>query len=450
MKSIVAGACSFAVFAAVGASSFAADVETPSSNWTGFHFGVGAGYGMVDHELAADIAIEEFEGIGPVPFLGEVAASIGYDGIGGAGGLVSVEAGYDYQFTGNYLVGLQADYTRSGIATKFDLGESGAYNLEATDTFNVLVRGGRLVDDSTLMYMIGGWTRTTMNAEVSGLGDASYDFNLSGFTLGSGVETALADNLTAKIEYRYTRYNDIDVAEIPDLLRVSAKSDIQTVRAVLSYRTGGVHKFDGDFSEADWTGFHAGVGGGAGIILHDLSGDTDFGGGSLSGLGGKGYFGSIEAGVDYQFGERFIVGLQGDYTRSTMATSLDVSATLFGIGGTLEASLEASDSFSILGRAGGLSSPNVLWYGLAGWTRTTFEGSAAVSDSDGNVLFEGAEKLTSDGLTFGVGVEGKLNDRFSMKTEYRLTGYETQDLLDTGFETDSYVQTIRTVLSARF
>lgn len=406
---------------------------------------------MVDHELSADLAIDDFGGIGPLPAVTDFGARIGYDGIGGAGGLATVEAGFDYQFNNNYLVGLQADYTRSNISTDIDLDANGSYSLEATDTFNVLARGGRVIDDSTLLYVIGGWSRTTMNAEGGSTLGSSYDFKLTGLTFGSGVETALSDNLTAKLEYRYTQYHDIGIASIPGILDVSAKSDVQTVRAVLSYGMGDVHKYQGDFAEADWTGFHAGFGGGMGMVLHNLEGSTVFDGGSFNGLGGKGYFGTIEAGADYLWGERFVVGLQGDYTRSNIGTKLDVSVTnILGIDGALSAKLEAADSFSLLARAGLLSSPKVLWYGLAGWTRTSFKGSAEAADSAGNVLFSGSEKLTSDGLTIGAGVEGKLSDRLPWKTEYRLTSFESQDLLDTGFTADSYMQTIRSVLSVRF
>ena len=451
MKSFLRGLPAGVMLAAMTATASAADVDLPVGNWTGFHFGAGAGYGMVDHELEADISINGFGGIGPVPPLDGVGINIGYDGIGGVGALGTVEVGYDYQLNSDFLVGLQADFTRSNISTNIDLDANGSYSLEATDTFSVLARGGRVIDDSTLLYIIGGWTRTTMNADGSGTVGTSYDFKLTGLTFGSGVETALSDNLTAKLEYRYTQYKDIGVASVPGILDVSAKSDVQTIRAVLSYHMGGVHKYQGDFAEADWTGFHAGLGGGMGMVLHNLEGNTDFGGGSFNGLGGKGYFGTVEAGADYQWGERFVAGLQGDYTRSNIGTNLDVSVTnILGIDGALSAKLEAADSFSLLARAGLLSSPKVLWYGLAGWTRTSFKGSAEAADSAGNVLFSGSEKLISDGLTIGAGVEGKLSDRLSWKTEYRLTSFESQDLLDTGFTADSYMQTVRTVLSVRF
>jgi outer membrane immunogenic protein len=411
------GVSAFALWVGMASVASSADVETPLGNWTGFHFGAGAGYGMVDHALDADITLNGFGGIGPVPPLDGAAINLGYDGIGGAGGLATIEAGYDYQFNNDFLVGLQADYTRSNISTDIDLDASGSYNLEATDSFSLLARGGRVIDDSTLLYVIGGWTRTRMNADISSAFGSSYNFKLTGLTFGSGVETALADNLTAKLEYRYTQYGDIGIASIPGLLDVSAKSDVQSVRAILSYHMGDVHKYQGDFAEADWSGFHAGLGGGMGLVLHNLKGSTAFDGGNFNGLGAK----------------------------------LDISATgIAGIDGALTAKLEAADSFSLLARAGLLSSPKVLWYGLAGWTRTTFKGSAEAEDSAGNVLFSDSKKLTSDGLTLGAGVEGKFNDRLSWKTEYRLTSFESQDLLNTGFKADSYMQTVRSVLSVRF
>jgi opacity protein-like surface antigen len=454
MKTLLGSVSCIPLLALLNVAATAADVEQPSGNWTGFHIGVGAGYGMTDHELNADIDLTDIDvtgidAIGPIPPIGAAAGNIGYDGIGGAGALATIEAGYDYQFHKNYVLGLQVGYTRSGISTDIDSGEGLSYTLEATDTFDLLARGGHVVDDSTLMYMIGGWTRTSMNASSTGADDGNYDFALSGFTFGSGVETAFADNLTAKIEYRYTQYGDKSIADSPGL-DVSAKSDVQTLRAVLSYHTGAVHKFNGDFSEADWSGFHAGIGGGAGMMLHDLTSGDELGSIGFSGLGGKGFFGTVELGADYQFGERFVVGVMGDYTRSNIATSLDVSIATDIISGSLAAKLEAADSYSALARAGVLSSPNVLWYGLAGWTRTTFEGTLEAANGSGDPLFKDGKNLTSDGLTVGVGVESKLNERFSWKTEYRLTAYESQDLLGSGVMADSYMQTVRSVLSVGF
>jgi outer membrane immunogenic protein len=412
----------------------AADIEVVAPDWTGLHVGVGAGYGMIDHDISASLDSSVF---------GQ-QVDVGLDGIAGEGALGTIEAGYDFQFNGNLLFGVQGDYTRSSIATKLDAG-SGAltYKLEATDTVNLLARGGHIVDDSTLMYVIGGWTKTWFNGDLSFLGNPlSYDFEKSGWTIGGGVETAIGKNMTAKFEYRTTFYDTIEIFNQPDFLSVNSDSIEQTARAVLSYHGGNVQAYESGFETANWTGLHVGLAGGFGLVNHELSIDPSFFPATFSGVGGKGFVGSVAAGFDYQASERFVVGLQGDYTRSNVSTDIDGS---FGLAPVGSYSLKATDSFSVLARAGLLSSPNVLWFGEAGWTHTNFNG-----DLDVPGLITASYDYDANGLTVGAGVEAKLTDKVSLKTDYRYTSYESKDIIPGILTADTNLQSVRSTISVRF
>jgi opacity protein-like surface antigen len=116
--------------------------------------------------------------------------------------------------------------------------------------------------------------------------------------------------------------------------------------------------------------------------------------------------------------------------------------------------LEASDSFSVLGRFGMLSSPNVLWFGLAGWTHTSFNGDVEVEDNVGNTVYSESYNFDADGLTVGVGFEAMLTESVSWKTEYRYTSYDTVEILDLGrtlaLDANTNSQSVRSTLSWRF
>ena len=151
-----------------------------------------------------------------------------------------------------------------------------------------------------------------------------------------------------------------------------------------------------------WTGLHAGIGGGYGAALQENANDADDGASFVG-----------EAGFDFQLAERVILGVAGDYTW---------------------AHSEPESTWTLAGRSGFLSSPQTLWYGLAGWSRADIP------------EFEAVEL---DGFTVGLGVESRLTDALSLKLEYRHSDFSAEGAgLETNFETT--VHTVRGVLSWRF
>ena len=306
-------------------------------------------------------------------------------------------------------------------------------------------RVGHLVNDTTLLYSIGGYTRTSWSGQpnLPGLVTDSYNYKTDGLTLGGGIENVIADNMTVKLEYRYTMNEEKEILNLGRLGSLSENANMHTARMVLSYRPG-VTAATMDGSEDRWTGLRAGLGAGYSMINHELDLEVPgFANATFSGIGGEGFLGGVELGADMLVADRFVIGAQTGYTYSEASTDLDVS---FG-GGALTYELEATHSFDVLARAGLLTGPDVLWYGLAGWTRTTFNGDL---DAPG---FSDKYKYKLDGLTVGAGMEVMLTDNLSWKTEYRYTDFEKVNIVDLGFaslDANSNVQSVRTVLSYRF
>lgn len=146
----------------------------PDNNWTGFYLGVlgGYGWGQAGTNIVGDIDADGFD-------------------VGGY-------AGANWQW-GNFVIGAEGD-----IAYPFRDGSSGPVSVE--QGFNGSFRGrAGIALDRFLLYGTGGAAVT--NLEVSG-GGLTDDKTLWGWTAGGGVEAEVIDNITARIEYRYTDYED--------------------------------------------------------------------------------------------------------------------------------------------------------------------------------------------------------------------------------------------------
>jgi outer membrane immunogenic protein len=63
----------------------------------------------------------------------------------------------------------------------------------------------------TLVYAKGGYTNARLDVLASdGSVDRRENFELNGYRLGAGVEQAIGSRAYAKVEYRYSNYNNAD------------------------------------------------------------------------------------------------------------------------------------------------------------------------------------------------------------------------------------------------
>jgi outer membrane immunogenic protein len=163
------------------------------------------------------------------------------NGIGGEGVFGEASVGYDHDF-GTWVAGVMLDARYSGISTDIDgaaLGIDG--KIEADYGFDVLARAGMKVNESTLAYVLGGysWQHFDVNAAIGGAPSTSlFDWDSSGFSLGGGLETAVTDNVTVGLEYRYSQFSNEDFS---DLLgapagTVGVEPSVHTARLGLKYK----------------------------------------------------------------------------------------------------------------------------------------------------------------------------------------------------------------------
>jgi outer membrane immunogenic protein len=217
----------------------------------------------------------------------------------------------------------------------------------------------------------------------------------------------------------------------------------------------------------NWTGCYVGGGGGYGLWNQE---NTAFADGpprvqfsDTTTTGGRGYFGTVQGGCDYQFaamGQQFVIGAFGDYDFSSLKGKLNPPAL-----GGLVGDEKMSSAWSVGGRAGWLVVPSLLTYFSAGYTEATFDRTnfTFVFGPPFGVaagLFQ--DKRTYKGWFLGAGDEYALNflPGLFWKTEYRFSTFDreynniraTATGLPIGFSDDSkkWVHTVRSELVYRF
>ncbi|TIM45586.1 outer membrane beta-barrel protein [Mesorhizobium sp.] len=193
--------------------------EAPAYNWTGFYVGGAAGAGASVHQIE-------------VPPLG----GLEFNGLGGEGVFGELNVGYDHDF-GSWVAGVMVDARYSGMTSELEV-LGGSINLDTDYGFDVLARIGMKVNESTLAYVLGGysWQHFDLNAS-SPIGDI-LDWDSSGFSVGGGLETAMSSNVTVGLEYRYSQFSEEDFSSelgLPDDTLTSTPS-FHTVRIGAKYK----------------------------------------------------------------------------------------------------------------------------------------------------------------------------------------------------------------------
>ncbi|KRP91303.1 hypothetical protein AOQ72_32850, partial [Bradyrhizobium yuanmingense] len=177
--------------------------------------------------------------------------------------------------------------------------------------------------------------------------------------------------------------------------------------------------------------------------------------------GGRGFFGTVQGGCDYQFaaaGAGFVVGAFGDYDFSSLKGVL--SPPRFGIVGEEK----MSSAWAGGGRLGWLATPNLLTYFSVGYTesnfdRTDFTINAIPAGVPANVYMD---KRTYRGWFIGAGEEYALKvlPGLFWKTEYRFSEFDvgTNPIRDTAtglpigtsIDSEKWVHAVRSQLVYRF
>jgi outer membrane immunogenic protein len=229
MKKILLATVSLAV---LGSSAFAADLQprvyskapppapipAPIYNWTGFYIGGHLG-----------------------------GAFNGNDSLGGTNGrfIGGVQAGADYQFATNWVIGIEGQYTftdRTTNSTTFT--PPGLIVSDRNSNLGSVT--GRLgyTWGPALLYAKGGvGFRENQNVNVTDLTGAGQTFtattNNTGYTVGGGLEYMFTRNVSAKAEYQYFNFGNTNVTVTSIPATISYRPDEHTFKVGLNYRFGG-------------------------------------------------------------------------------------------------------------------------------------------------------------------------------------------------------------------
>jgi outer membrane immunogenic protein len=195
-------------------------VQAPLFTWTGFYIGGNVGYGWSSGDGTFTI--------------GGVTGPYSGSGDGVVGG---VQAGYNWQ-SGPWVFGIETDFQGSGGSGGVN-GVAGPSLVTATGKtpwFGTI--RGRLgyAWDRTMIYATGGglYGKSTLDGVDSVNGPFSTSDTYWTYTVGGGIETALWDRWSAKVEYLYAGTPDRPAVP-PAASAVSGSSDTHIVRVGLNY-----------------------------------------------------------------------------------------------------------------------------------------------------------------------------------------------------------------------
>ncbi|MEX0590798.1 MAG: outer membrane protein [Xanthobacteraceae bacterium] len=190
-----------------------ATAVAPLFNWSGFYYGLNGGYAWGSSNHA-----------------GAGASSGDFDV---DGWLLGGTVGANWQ-RGQWVTGVEADLAWANAEGSG--GGAAACGAPCSTELNWFgtgrVRAGYAVD-AYLFYVTGGVAFGGVKAGQAGFGNGS-DTRI-GWTVGGGVEAAVAQNWTAKLEYLYADLGDKNTYTVPaGTFNVDHKSHI--VRVGLNYK----------------------------------------------------------------------------------------------------------------------------------------------------------------------------------------------------------------------
>jgi outer membrane immunogenic protein len=114
-------------------------------------------------------------------------------------------AGYNHRIGENFVIGAEAGFSGAVDDEIRAQSDGNAVTLDPRYSFDLSARAGYLVTEETLVYLRGGYANTRVRTALEGEDDIlrSSD-NLDGWSVGGGIERAITDRISARVEYRYS------------------------------------------------------------------------------------------------------------------------------------------------------------------------------------------------------------------------------------------------------
>lgn len=157
-----------------------------------------------------------------------------------------------------------------------------------------------------------------------------------------------------------------------------------------------------------WSGFYVGVHGGYGFGQTRFAVPPVF---SFAGLGSNGYVFGGRVGFDWQFAQRWVAGIVGEYNATDINSRIGI--------GPIAIEARTRDSWAVRGRLGYLLTPATMIYATGGWTETNTRLSIGAIGI--NQRFSGA--------VVGAGIETRLQGNWFLNAEYVHNFYDGRTFL---------------------
>jgi outer membrane immunogenic protein len=189
-------------------------------NWTGFYIG-----GHVGGAFAGDNGLQSSD----ARFLG------------------GVQAGADYQFAPNWVLGAEAQYSwlSSGTNNSLIFPAGTVVNGRVADQIGSVTGRIGYTWGPGLIYAKGGYAwRDGNTIGVANAAGVPQPFTTSGnskdgYTVGAGLEYLFAPNWSAKAEYQYYNFGNTTLTTAPvDAVGARFRNDEHSVKVGVNYRFG--------------------------------------------------------------------------------------------------------------------------------------------------------------------------------------------------------------------
>lgn len=224
MKWIAVGATALAVATILAVLAGAARAE--GVRWSGVYVGATLGYGSTTTKADADIT-----GVGTI---------LSVDGLGSSGHTMGLVVGADLQID-RLVIGAFADWTKHDQTWSASSPLLAPGNLASLDIESQWTFGGRagITVGNSLLYGLIGYTRMqTSDIDVPPAALTLAVPDLKGWVLGGGIDVALGNGLFLGAEYRFTRFDSVDVAIVPGFASLNLDPETHEVKARLTYKLG--------------------------------------------------------------------------------------------------------------------------------------------------------------------------------------------------------------------
>jgi len=217
-------------------------------NWSGFYAGIHGGHAKANRTGCGDIGfnlltLELIPAPDPIDSCDAAPDDFAYD-YDQAGGLVGIQAGYNWTLAEQFLIGAEL----SASAGKVDGELNGLFGGVGTwhDLFTATAKAG-FIADKALFYGEGGFAMSDASFE----GDLGCDFDAThtGPVAGAGVSFALNDQVSLDFKYNHVWLGaqqsscnstatlvDPDFVNVPTQLRTDGSMDV--VKVGLNFRIG--------------------------------------------------------------------------------------------------------------------------------------------------------------------------------------------------------------------